>query len=224
MVCSDKSWESNVETGCGFMSRFDLFKGAGVEVVQERRPAVDLKHFEDRRQAVANESRQTLQHRLPGYTLHRNVRQACRHQPLQGSYPADSYKYKLSSNVPTNSSSFVTTSTIMGQRHQFFAIARINNRYRTLAVIHNQWLYGHSAVRQCLNAMRILSATGNLQGIRRELKLAESKPDSFWEAKPRARGHDKGRVCSSGIYERAVCSLCICACTSACVNAGLRTA
>ena len=44
--------------------------------------------------------------------------------------------------------------------------------------------------------MHILSAAGNLQGIRRELKLAESKPDSFWEAKPRARGDDKGRVCS----------------------------
>jgi hypothetical protein len=84
----------------------------------------------------------------------------------------------------------------MGQRHQFFAIARVNNRYRALAVIHIQWLYGHSAVRQCLNTMRILSASGNLQGIRRELKLAESKPDSFWEAKPRARGDDKGRVCS----------------------------
>jgi hypothetical protein len=48
----------------------------------------------------------------------------------------------------------------MGQRHQFFAIARINDRYRTLAVIQNQWLYGRSAVRQCLQTMRILSATG----------------------------------------------------------------
>lgn len=76
----------------------------------------------------------------------------------------------------------------MGQRHQFFAIARINNRYRTLAVVHNQWLYGHSAVRQCLQTMRILGATGNLQGIRRDLKLAESKPESFWEAKPKGQG------------------------------------
>lgn len=96
----------------------------------------------------------------------------------------------------------------MGQRHQFFAIARINNRYRTLAVIHNQWLYGHSAVRQCLNTMRILSAAGNLQGIRRELKLAESKPDSFWEAKPRARGDDKGRVCSFLAFIRELSARC----------------
>ena len=82
----------------------------------------------------------------------------------------------------------------MGQRYQFFAIARINNRYRTLAVVHHQWLYGHRAVRQRLNTMRILAATGNLQGIRRELKLAESKPDGFWEAKPRTRGDDQNHV------------------------------
>lgn len=82
----------------------------------------------------------------------------------------------------------------MGQRHQSFAIARINNRYRTLAVIHNQWLYGHTAVRQCLNTMRILGACGNLQGIKMELKLAESKPESFWQAKPRRKGISEDRV------------------------------
>jgi hypothetical protein len=153
-------------------------------------------------------SRNTLQHRLSGYTLHCSVRQACRHQPLQGSSSADSDKYKSSSNAPTNLNSSLTTPIIMGQRHQFFAIARINNRYRTLAVIHNQWLYGHSAVRQCLNTMRILSATGNSQGIRRELRLAESKPDSFWEAKPRARGDDKGRVCPFFEFVRELFARC----------------
>lgn len=84
----------------------------------------------------------------------------------------------------------------MGQRHQFFAIVRINNRYRTLAVVHNQWLYGHSAVRQCLQTMRVLSATGNLQGIRRDLKLAESKPESFWEAKPKDQGERVSFFCT----------------------------
>ena len=77
---------------------------------------------------------------------------------------------------------------IMCQRHQFFVIARINGGYHTLAVVHHQWLYGHMAVRQCLNTMRILGATGNRQGIRRELKLAESKPDSFWDADTRDAG------------------------------------
>lgn len=97
----------------------------------------------------------------------------------------------------------------MGQRHQFFAIARINNRYRTVAVIHNQWLYGQSAVRQCLNTMRILSASGNLPGVRTELKLANSKPDSFWEAKPRQRGDAEDRVSHSDsgiIIQHAYCA------------------
>ena len=30
----------------------------------------------------------------------------------------------------------------MGQRHQLFAAAKINGRYRSLAAIHHQWLYG----------------------------------------------------------------------------------
>lgn len=139
ILCSDKSSEGNVGR-----ERWFFFKGAGVVVVRKR-PAVDLKHFEDKPQAVANESDKHSNIRLYGYTLHCNVPQACRHQPLQGSSSADSDKYKLSFNAPTNFNSSLNTPTIMGQRHQFFAIARINNRYRTLAAVHNQWLYGHSA-------------------------------------------------------------------------------
>jgi len=105
----------------------------------------------------------------------------------------------------------------MGQRHQFFAIARINNRYRTLAVIHNQWLYGHSAVRQCLITMRVLSATGNMQGISRDLKLAESKPESFWEAKPKDQGE---RV---SVSVPAAVPLACAICTSVRLHAGSTT-
>jgi hypothetical protein len=82
----------------------------------------------------------------------------------------------------------------MGQRHQFYAIAKVGNRCRIVAAVHNQWLYGYTAVRQCLNTMRILSASGNLAGLRRELKLANSKPDSFWEAKPKQKDGEEGRV------------------------------
>lgn len=78
----------------------------------------------------------------------------------------------------------------MGQRHQFFAIARIGNRYRVVAGVHNQWLYGPIAVRQCLNTMRVLSASGNLPGIRRELKLAQTKPDDFWPDKSTKKNSD----------------------------------
>ena len=72
----------------------------------------------------------------------------------------------------------------MGQRHRFFAIARNNSRYRTLAVIHNQWIYGHSALRQGL----ISTSPETCREIRTDLELAESKPESFWEAKPKNQG------------------------------------
>jgi hypothetical protein len=85
----------------------------------------------------------------------------------------------------------------MGQRHQFYAIAKVGNRYRIVAAVHNQWLYGYTAVRQCLNTMRILSASQNLPGIRRELKLANSKLDSFWEARPKQKDDEQGRVSRS---------------------------
>lgn len=71
----------------------------------------------------------------------------------------------------------------MGQRFQAFIIACIGKCYRTLAVIHNQWLFELAAVKQCLLTMKILSAAGNLPGIRRELKSAESKPDGYWPTK-----------------------------------------
>lgn len=63
--------------------------------------------------------------------------------------------------------------TKMGQRHQLFVIATVNGRYRTLAVIHYQWLYGRQAVSQCLQAIGIFSAPANQAGLRRELARAE---------------------------------------------------
>jgi len=54
--------------------------------------------------------------------------------------------------------------------------------------------------------MRILSATGNLQGIRRELELAESKPDSFWEAKPKDQGERVSLFLAAVPFPRATCS------------------
>jgi hypothetical protein len=35
----------------------------------------------------------------------------------------------------------------MGQRHQLFAIAKIGGRYRSLAALHHQWLYGFTALK-----------------------------------------------------------------------------
>ncbi|KAL1586718.1 hypothetical protein WHR41_04554 [Cladosporium halotolerans] len=74
----------------------------------------------------------------------------------------------------------------MRQRRQFYAIARVGERYRTIAAIHSQWLMELSAVRQYLVTLKILRAPRNFPAIRRELKLAASKPADFWN--PCSRG------------------------------------
>jgi len=62
----------------------------------------------------------------------------------------------------------------MGQRHQLFVIAKIKARYRTLAVVHHQWLLGYTAVRQCRNVLRILHAESNRHRLRQDLQKAQS--------------------------------------------------
>ncbi|KAL6720296.1 hypothetical protein ACLMJK_002217 [Lecanora helva] len=68
----------------------------------------------------------------------------------------------------------------MGQRHQLFVIAKINGRYRNLCVIHHQWLYGHTALRRCLDALNIFSNATNRMPIQQELISAAAHDEEFW--------------------------------------------
>ncbi|KAL8922316.1 MAG: hypothetical protein Q9208_005286 [Pyrenodesmia sp. 3 TL-2023] len=68
----------------------------------------------------------------------------------------------------------------MGQRHQLFVVARINGRYRQLGAIHHQWLYGHTALRRCLDTLKIFQDSANRSPIQQELVAASSKDDDFW--------------------------------------------
>lgn len=61
----------------------------------------------------------------------------------------------------------------MGQRHQLYVIANVCDRYRVLAAAHHQWLYGRTAVRQCINLLRILRSQTNRSPLRRELRRAQ---------------------------------------------------
>lgn len=70
----------------------------------------------------------------------------------------------------------------MGQRHQLFVIAKINGRYLTLCAIHHQWLYGHTALRRCLDTLNIFGDGINRMPIQQELKAASKKEDDFWTA------------------------------------------
>lgn len=68
----------------------------------------------------------------------------------------------------------------MGQRHQLFVIAKIAGRYRTLCVIHHQWLYGATALKCCLQLGKIFQAEENRIPLQQELIAARSKDESFW--------------------------------------------
>lgn len=58
----------------------------------------------------------------------------------------------------------------MGQRHQLFAVAKVNGKYRTLAVTHHQWLCGYDVIQRCFSLLEIFRA--NASGIARELRRA----------------------------------------------------
>ena len=68
----------------------------------------------------------------------------------------------------------------MGQRHQLFVIARVAARYRCLAAVHHQWLYGNTALRRCRDILKNFSDPRNRWALEEELQMAESFDDSFW--------------------------------------------
>ncbi|KAI4170188.1 MAG: hypothetical protein LQ348_007159 [Seirophora lacunosa] len=79
----------------------------------------------------------------------------------------------------------------MGQRHQLFVIAKINGHYRQLCAIHHQWLYGHTALRRCLDTLKIFENATNRMPLQQELTAAAKQDNDFWEpAGPRDSYHN----------------------------------
>ncbi|KAL8691725.1 MAG: hypothetical protein Q9218_003118 [Villophora microphyllina] len=70
----------------------------------------------------------------------------------------------------------------MGQRHQLFVIAKTNGHYRLLCAIHHQWLYGHTALRRCLDVVKHFSHPDNHLPLQQELIAASKFDDDFWVA------------------------------------------
>ena len=71
----------------------------------------------------------------------------------------------------------------MGQRHQLFVVASIAGRYRGLAAVHHQWLYGRGPLKACLRLLHIFSEPLNNRLLRHELLHAESLTEDEWTAK-----------------------------------------
>ena len=68
----------------------------------------------------------------------------------------------------------------MGNRHQLFVIAKVNGKYRTLCVVHHQWLSGLLALRRCLDTLRIFGDASNRVPLEQELIAAARKDEQFW--------------------------------------------
>ena len=70
-----------------------------------------------------------------------------------------------------------------GQRYQIFAIARIDGRYRGLAVLHNPWHFGNIALRRCIALQRVFWAEENRVAIQPDLIVAQRCDENFWSSK-----------------------------------------
>ncbi|KAF2001563.1 hypothetical protein P154DRAFT_619238 [Amniculicola lignicola CBS 123094] len=70
----------------------------------------------------------------------------------------------------------------MGQRHQLFVIAKVLDRYRSLAAVHHQWLYGFTALRTCRRLAQIFQAPENRHLLKLELARAAALDEKVWAA------------------------------------------
>ena len=70
----------------------------------------------------------------------------------------------------------------MGQRHQIFVIARAGSRYRPLAAVHHQFLFGQRAVIRLRQLLKIFSDPANTSRLHDELEEARRKAndEGFW--------------------------------------------
>ncbi len=73
----------------------------------------------------------------------------------------------------------------MGQRHQLFVIAKINGRYRNLAAVHHQWLYGATALKRCHGLVQIFQAVENRVPLEQELLSALHLDEQSWKDEKR---------------------------------------
>ena len=69
----------------------------------------------------------------------------------------------------------------MGQRHQLFVIAKIAGKYRNLAAIHHQWLYGATALKRCHRLVQIFQANENRMPLEQELISARHLNEQSWK-------------------------------------------
>jgi hypothetical protein len=70
----------------------------------------------------------------------------------------------------------------MGIRHQFWAIARVGDRYRSLGIVHCQNATGTDATRACWRLLKIFGSSANETLIRHDCNYALTKTEDWWKS------------------------------------------
>ena len=78
----------------------------------------------------------------------------------------------------------------MGIRHQFWAIAKVGSRYRSLGVVHCQNAPGVDAIRACWRLLQIFGSSANETLIRHDCNCASTKTEDWWNSIANRFGKD----------------------------------
>jgi hypothetical protein len=70
----------------------------------------------------------------------------------------------------------------MGIRHQFWAIASVGGRYRSLGAVHCQNATGTDAIRACYRLLKIFGSSANEKFIRHDCNCASTKTEDWWKS------------------------------------------
>ncbi|KAF7942651.1 uncharacterized protein EAE97_006105 [Botrytis byssoidea] len=68
----------------------------------------------------------------------------------------------------------------MGNRHQVYVISKIGSRYRTLATVHHQYVFGPDAIELLSNAVHLFQSPENRIGFEHEKRWATRLRESDW--------------------------------------------
>jgi hypothetical protein len=79
----------------------------------------------------------------------------------------------------------------MGIRHQFWAIASVGGRYRSLGAVHCQNATGTDAIRACYRLLKIFGSSANEKLIRHDCNCASTKTEDWWKS---IAGLSKGKL------------------------------
>lgn len=86
------------------------------------------------------------------------------------------------------------TNSVMGQHHQIFVIARINDCYRGLAAVHLEAFFGRGLPSECESLIAIFKSPSTVSALFSELTFGKTLPQSFWEDNDESDEDEEGET------------------------------